>query len=146
MFTELLRERDSMPANAVWPQSINNTTATTGVVDMSLFHRVEFVGFIGAGTTGTVRAYLQESSNSNGVGATNIAGCIITNIVNTANQAFTLECSAMQLTKRYVVGVIEENQAIAKTVALFPIGTMARFKPANNSDVAAMAQRVVSSN
>lgn len=142
MFTELVRERDGLNAAAIYPASLNNTNLTTGALDMSKFARCCLFGLAGAGATASVRAYLQETANSNGAGAVNISGAIITNIVNTANQQFTVEVDATQLTKRYVVGVIEENSAIAKIVSGVLIGTDHRYGPANTSDSTSVNQRV----
>lgn len=146
IFTELAKEGISIPTNAVCSVTVNNTTAETGTVDMLNFNRVMALGILGGGTNATVRAYLQESANSNGVGGTNIAGAIITNIVNTANSMYTLEASAMQLTKRYVKCVVEENQAIAKVLSVVAFGLDPRFHPANGFDSNTVLQRVVSNN
>ncbi len=143
-FTETIREGVSIPGAPVYPISTNNATRTTGVVDMSKFNRVTFLGEIGAITAlSSVRGYLQESDYANGASATNISGAIVTNIVNTANSAFTIEVNSTQLTKRYVVGVIEENATLAATIGMYPLATQPRYHPSNSNDVNTVLQRVV---
>ncbi len=142
MYTELLKERDSIAGTPVYPQSLNGASGTTGTVDMSKFNRVQFIGGIGTKTNGcVVSCYLQETNNSDGSSATNIASVAITAITNTANNGFTLEVFAGQLTKRYVVGVINVATAAA-TVMLIPVATEARFQPCNNNDDATVVQRI----
>lgn len=138
MFTQTIKERDSFAGTPIVPQLLNSTV-TTGSIDSSVFNRLNFIGAIGTIGSGSVQCYLQESANSNMAGATNIANAAITNI-STPNTVFTIELQAMQLTQRYVAAVIIAANTV---VALFPQGTIGRFPPVNNNDVAAVNQRVV---
>lgn len=141
MFTQLLKERDSIAAQPVFPQSINGASGTTGAVDMSLFARCQFLGFVGSlGGSATVDCRLMETNEAGGGNATNIANASITQI-STANRAFTIEVQAMQMTKRYLVGVITVGVA-ASVVGLFPIATEGRYPPVTNNDNNTVAQRV----
>lgn len=126
MFTEKLSERDAMASSGIFPASTNGVTTTTGI-DMSKYHRAQFIGAVGTlGSSATIAARLVESDNSNMVGNTNISGASITTI-NTANRGFTLEVRADQMTKRYCGLVLTID--VASVVAVFPIGTVARHKP-----------------
>lgn len=142
MFTEQIKERDSFAGTPVFPASVNGAN-NTGTVDMSKFHRVFFLGSVGTlGGSATVDCKLQETNEVGGGNATDITNAAITQI-NTANSKFTLEIRADQVTKRYVRGVLTIGTA-ASVACLFPIGTVARYKPANGNDVdSANTQRVV---
>lgn len=140
MFTQLLKERDSIAALPVFPASMNGSQVT-GAVDASKFNRINFdvlVGTLGSG--GSIQAYLCESVNSNGTGLTNISGGAITNIA-TANCAATLEVSAMSLTKRYVYCGFIVN-VIASIFSCTPRGTEGRFPPVNSNDSVSVTQRL----
>lgn len=140
-FTELAAENSSFAANAVNYQSLNNANATTGVLDMSKFHRVEFILFVGAGT-GTVNVGIQQGNNSNGTGAANIANTFITNIANTPNSIATTEIGANQLTGRYVNAIVTENATLATNVLVLVRAFEPRFRPNPSTDVAAVKQRL----
>ena len=145
MFTQLLKERDSLP-KPIFPQSLNGTSATTGPLDMSLFSRCQLIGSVGAlGASGNTAAYLQESNEANGANATNVSGGAIVNIAS-SNGAFTIEVNATQLTKRYVQGVIGVSTT-ASLVCGFLVGTEGRYPPVNNNDNSTfVVQRIVTPN
>ena len=144
--TELVKEGVGIALPA-YPASLNNTNLVTGPIDMSKFYRCSMFGVVGTTTTSGVQAYLQESANQNMVGATNIAGAVITNINNTANQAFTIECNVSQLkaTSRYVAGTIAENLGHAGIMCAIMLGFGPRYHP-EGADDASVNQRVVSTN
>src|SRR5947209_12267700 len=95
MITEQLSQALSIAAAELDPVSQGAATVTTGGVDMSKFERVMFVVMVGAVTTGTVDAKLQESATSGGT-YTDISGASITQIT-TSNKIATLEIKATQL-------------------------------------------------
>ncbi len=139
--TELVRERDCIAA-FIPPQTINNATAYSQVIDMSLYNRVEATLSIGTGATGTINLAAYQSDNANGAGNTAITGAAITAIVNGTNQVATLEVQAPTLSKRYVVFAMIESQVIAKIAGVTVRGTDARYMPANTGDNTAVVQRV----
>src|SRR3954454_6551575 len=95
MITEQLSQALSIAAAELDPVSQAAATVTSGGVDMSKFERVMFVVMVGAVTTGTVDAKLQESATSGGT-YTDISGASITQIT-TSNKIATLEIKATQL-------------------------------------------------
>ena len=109
---------------------------------MSKFERVMFVVMVGAVTTGTVDAKLQESATSGGT-YTDISGASITQIT-TSNKIATLEIKATQLSagKQFVRLSLTVGTA-ATLIAVLPIAGEARQKPASAQDIAAVTQRKV---
>lgn len=141
MFTEQLKERDSIAGTPIHPASLNGAQ-NSGTVDMSKFNRVQFMGGVGTlGTNATIDARLEESDNSNGASGVNITGASITQI-NAANKHFTIEVRADQLSKRYVRCVVTVGVA-ASVITCYPIGTAARNKPATSNDDASVNERKV---
>lgn len=145
MFTELLKERDSI--NGTIPvQSLNGTYATSGAIDMSRGARCEIIGMLGTMVAGgNVTCILQETDNANGSSPTTIAmaGNTTGNMGSgSANTPFTLEINATQMTKRYLVFVLGEVSSKASIVGAVAVLTCARFGPINNCDIT-MASRTV---
>lgn len=145
--TELIQERESITPTTGVPvisQSLNNASASTGTVDMSKFNRVEFLGTVGALTSGAaITMYLQQTNNANGAGATNISGAAITSaLVNAANLMFSIEVNAWELSARYVLGVINEGAGKACTLSCIPRATDPRYAPQSNDNTAIAVQRV----
>src|SRR3954454_3309795 len=93
MITEQLSQALSIAAAVLNPVSQGAGTVTTGGVDMSKFERVMFVIMVGAVTTGTVDAKLQECTDTGGTGAADLTGASITQIT-TSNKIATLEIKA----------------------------------------------------
>ena len=141
MFTELVKERDALPATPVWPQTVSSAFATTGTIDMTNYARCEVRGVVGALGAATVTAWLQSSANSAGTSPTTVSGSTI-NAITTANKTFTIELQSSQLTERYLQGVISVASSTA-IVAITAMGTCARYSPANTADAASVAQRLV---
>lgn len=144
MYTELLKERDSIPALPVFPGSYNGANAASGFINMALFNRAEFFLMIGQQVAGAsvVNAWLVESNFANGASPTNIASCAITALASsTVNTVCSLEVTAQQITKQFV-GCVANIASFGTNIAILPVGTDARYKPANNNDVANVAQRV----
>lgn len=141
MFTELIKERDSIVAQ-IPVQSVNNASVFSTVVDMSKFNRVEALLQLGAGTTGTLNMAFYESDNANGAGNTLVTGAYLTPIVNGTNQVAGVEVKQATLTKRYVVVALIESQVIAKTAGVTVRGTEARYHPCTDNDVNTVVQRV----
>ena len=142
MITEQLSQALSIPATELDPVSQGAATVTTGGVDMSKFERVMFVVMVGAVTTGTVDAKLQESATSGGT-YTDIAGASITQIT-TSNKIATLEIKTTQLSagKQFVRLSLTVGTA-ATLIAVLPLAGEAHQKPASAQDIAAVAQRKV---
>lgn len=139
MFTEQMKEGLGLAGTPIHPRSANGAVST-GVVDMSKFNRVMFLGEIGTlGTDAVLQGYVQGTNESGGGNSVNISGLAITNI-NTANQAFTVECRSDQLTYRYIKMVLNVN--VASVVSCFPIVSHPRYHPSTGSDDASIAQRV----
>ena len=142
MITEQLSQALSIAATELDPVSQGAATVTSGGVDMSKFERVMFVVMVGAVTTGTVDAKLQESATSGGT-YTDISGASITQIT-TSNKIATLEIKATQLSagKQFVRLSLTVGTA-ATLIAVLPLAGEARQKPASAQDIAAVTQRKV---
>lgn len=136
MFTEALKERDSLNAAGIPPQSLNGTANSTAV-DMSLFNRVQFLVYTGVGAF-SVNAALQQGNNANGSDAAAITNGAAAS-VNSANAGFTLEIASNQLTGRYVRVQLVTIGAVL--VAAVPVATEPRYHPANSYDAAFVNQR-----
>lgn len=139
MFTQTIKERDSFAGTPIVPQLLNTAGQTVGSIDASKFNRINWILGVGTIGSGNVQMYAIESDNANMANATNITNAAITN-VTTANSVSTLELQAMQLTARYVSVVVVATNAV---VVVLPQGTVGRFPPVNNNDVATVIQRVV---
>jgi hypothetical protein len=149
VFTQTLYERDSLPIPVV-QQTLSNTTVSTAALDMSKFNRAAFIVAVGTGGPApVVRAWLGQTNNANGSSPTNFNNAsgvqkILTNTTFGAltNNVNTLECSALELTARYVVCTVQESAAIQTNICVVAIGTEARNNPANTNDSVQTGQRV----
>lgn len=140
MNQETITQRQAQ-INGVYPQSLNNSRASTGGVDMSLFHRAFFTLYIGAVTSGSISAWLQESADNNSWTSndtagdfSNSGGAQVSSTGNTTSSAIiTFEVRADQLTagKRYVRLQVKETAGSATIVSATAIGEEAGHKPAN---------------
>lgn len=145
MFTETLKERDALAA-APASKVAGTGAVNTGLVDMSLYHRVEFlVSLLSLAGDAQLDAKLQQGNESDGSDMADITGAAITQYdpagtATIVNKNFTIEIRADQLTKRYVRGVLTITTSNS-TAAMIPLGTEARHKPV--SDNASAIQRVV---
>lgn len=133
--TQTLKEGIAMPALSAGliPASVNGET-NSGTIDMKLNYRAMFAVQIGAGTANAV---IQQTNNSNGATATNVAG---TALVLTANTAGTAEVRADQITARYIkLNITTDAAAI---VGIMGFATPNRFN-AQGQDNASSNNRVV---
>jgi len=137
MFTAQLKELISLPAlsGGLIPASVNGQT-NTGTIDMSKFKRAMFLLQMGNGAT--ANAYLQQTANANGAGATNISGATLALI---SNEAGATEVRSDQLTLRYVKLNITTDAA--GIISAMGFGCEPRFAPANAYDNASIASRTV---
>ena len=140
-FTERLFERDSLNGTLINNLSVNGTLTNTGLTDMSRFNKYMCIVSV-AGAGGAVAAYLQQGNNANGSDQANIANAAAATM-NSANSVCTLEISSNQLTGRYVRTQL--NTSAAVIVSAVPIGTDARYAPANAYDSADVVQRFAAS-
>ena len=132
---------------AINPQTLNNSNATSGGVDMSLFKRAFFVVEIGTVTsTGSITAQLVESANANLSSATNLAGNNTSQTgLTTSNKQATFEARADQMTKRYLGIKLTELNSQNVVVAAVALGVDSIHKPGSaNNDASVVASNVVS--
>jgi hypothetical protein len=110
MMSEQITQRLAF-ANGVVPQTLNNATANTNAVDLSLAHRAFFALYIGAVTGGgSITATLQESPDNSAW--SNLSGSSVSQSgLTTSNKLTTFEVRADQLTKRYVRLQVQETGA-----------------------------------
>ncbi len=140
MYTQLLSERDSFAATPLYPASTNGQS-NTGAVDMSKFNRVVFKCLLGSVPGGAnVQLWLQQGNLSNGASGFNIAqvtggGNIATGLLTQGSAEVALEVAASQLATncRYVKCTVNVT-GIASLLSVTPVGTEARYGPANASD------------
>jgi hypothetical protein len=142
MYTERITERQAI-MNGVPPQSLNATRASTGGVDMTKCKRAFFTLYIGAVVSGSISAWLQESSDNfssdvpsndaaspfSGSGGANVS---ITS-QTTSNAIITFEVRADQLSpgKKFVRLQVKETAGNATSVCVVAIGEEAENKPAS---------------
>jgi hypothetical protein len=144
MYTETLTQRRLIP-NGIYPQSLNNSRASTAGVDMSKCTRAIFTLYIGAVTSGSISAWLQESSDnfssdvpSNDAASSfsNSGGSGLSSTGNTTTSAIlTFEVRADQLTsgKQYVRLQVKETAGSATIVCVVANGEEASNKPVGTS-------------
>jgi hypothetical protein len=145
MYTEQLTQRLGIYA-AINPQTLNNSNATTGGVDMSVFHRAGFLLEIGAVTGGgAITAQLVESNNANMSGATNLGGSNTSLAgLNTASKQYTFEARADQMSKRYLGLKVTETGSQNVVMCAAAFGDEAGHKPGNAAnDASVVTQQVV---
>jgi len=144
MFTEQLSQGLSIAATPIQPQTLNNTSASTGNggVDMQKFRRALFIVLTGSVTGGgSLSAKLQESTDGS-TSWTDISGAALT-AITASTKAATLELRADQMTKRYVRATLTETGSQNVVCACVALGGEAVEKPGNAQDVAAVTQRLV---
>src|SRR5437764_349899 len=144
MYTEQLSQALSVAAAAVSPQTLNNTSASTGNggVDMSKFRRALFVVAVGAvAGGGSLSAKLQESTSGTG-SWTDVAGAALT-ALTASNKVASLEVRADQVSKRYVRCTLTETGVQNVVCACVALGAEAVQKPASGGDDASVVQRLV---
>lgn len=130
--------------NGAIPQSLNNSRVSTGSVDMSKFERAIFTLYIGAITSGSISAWLQESADDSSWTANDTAGAFSgsggTNVSSTGNTTssaiVTFELKAKDLTdgKRYVRLQVKETAGSATIISVVAEGGEAHQKPASNAN------------
>jgi hypothetical protein len=146
MYTEQITQRLGIYA-AINPQTLNNSNATSGGVDMSLFHRALFIVEIGTVTGGgSITAQLVESVNANLSSATNLAGSNTSQSgLTTSNRQYTFEARADQMSKRYLGIKLTETGSQNVVVCAVAYGDEANHKPGNAvNDSSVATQNVVS--
>lgn len=147
MFTQQLKERDSLAA-APATKVAGTGAVNTGLVDMSRFHRVQFLVCLASlAGDATLDAKLQQGDQSDGSDMADISGAALTqyNPAGTAtitDKTFTLEVRADQLTKRYVRGVMTIGTSNS-TAAIIPLATHCRYGPASGFDHTSAIERIV---
>jgi hypothetical protein len=144
MYTEQLTQEVGIAA-AVNPQTLNNSNATSGAVDMQQFKRAFAIVEIGTVTsTGSITAQLVESVNANLSSPSNVvgSGATITGL-NASNKQATLEVRADQMTKRYLGVKLTEvsSQNVVCCAAIF--GVDAIHKPGNTFNDASVTNQSV---
>ena len=136
--TMLCRERDSLNAAAIPPSSLNGTY-NTGGIDMSVFERGQFFISWGDATGSTINAALYQGNSADGSGKVAVTNGLSSSY-NTLNGTMTMELRSDQMFARYLF-----CQVVVATVALLtsvtPVGTVARFRPANSFDNSKVATR-----
>lgn len=142
MYTEQLSQALSVAA-AVNPATLNNSTGTSGAVDMSKFQRVMAVVSIGA-NAGSVTAKFQSCATSGGSYADVTSGPTLT-AITAANKQGTLELRADQLAagQQFVKLLITEGNTQNAVCSGVVLGGEAEYKPAKAQDAATVVQRVV---
>jgi hypothetical protein len=139
MMTETITQRCAF-ANGIPPQTLNNASATTGAVDLSLAHRAFAALYLGALTGGaSVNARWQESPDNaawTDVAAdTSLANVSVTG-KTASNKLETFEIRADQLAagKRYVRLSVTETAGQNALVAALAWSDEGNHKPnsANN--------------
>jgi hypothetical protein len=140
MWTEQITQKLAI-SNGVVPQALNSSRASTAGVDMSASERAFFALYVGTVTSGSISAWLQESSdNFNSDVPTNDAASPFSNSggsntsitgVTTSNSIVTFEVRADQLTtgKRYVRLQVKETAGSATNVCVIAVGDDSHHKP-----------------
>jgi hypothetical protein len=156
MFTETITQREAIAAG-VPPQQLTSSRASTGGVDMQKSRRAFFVLYVGAVVSGSISAWLQESSdNFNTDVPTNDAASSFSNSggtnlsltgLQTSNRQYTFEVNQSQLTtgKRYVRLQVKETAGNATYVSVVAYGDEGQEKPnnKNNDPTTVLTQNVV---
>jgi hypothetical protein len=145
MYTEQITQAMGIAA-PVAPQVLNNSNATTGGIDMSLFRRAIFIAEVGAVTGGgSLTLQLVESVNANLSSPSNLAGNNVSQVTTTANKQITFEVRAGQMTKRYLGLKVTETGSQNVNVCLIAIGMECDHKPGSNqNDASVQTSNVVS--
>lgn len=137
MMTELIKERQSI--NQVTAIASVNGSTNSGVLDMQLFNRAQWI--VGIGSAGTGNCYLKQSANVNLVGGTNLQMSPQNAAALTANTFVTLEVRADELTARYLYVQIVTD--LASNIVAIGEGFDRRYDPANAADSASVLTRLV---
>ncbi len=156
MYTETVTHRQAI-SNGVPPQQLNGTRAFTNSIDMAKCHRAFFTIYIGTVTSGSISAWLQESSdnfvtdvpsNDTASACSMSSGNNVSSTGNTTtNSIITFEVRADQLTpgKRYTRLEVKEVNSSATYVTVIAVGEEGNHKPNNlNNGGAVVQQNVVS--
>ncbi len=141
MYTETLTQRQAI-ANGIPPQNLQSARVSTSGVDMEQSRRALFTLYIGAVTTGSISAWLQESSdNFNSDIPANDAASSFNGAASgksqtgmtTSSSIITFEVRAGQLTpgKRYVRLQIKETAGGSTPVCVTAVGDEGVHKPNN---------------
>src|SRR5262249_19550893 len=129
------------------PESISSARRSTDGVDMSKHQRAFFELYVGAVSSGSISAWLQESADNSSWTANDTAGdfsgstgvaATQTSITGqtTSSSIVTFEVRADQLTsgKRYCRLQVKETAGNSTPVCVFALGCDADFKPASASN------------
>jgi hypothetical protein len=130
--------------NGIFPQSLNNSRASTSSVDMSKFQRALFTLYVGAVTSGSISAWLQESADDSSWTANDTAGAFsgsggsgVSSTGNTTSSAilqFEVKSNDLTPGKRYVRLQVKETAGSATIVCVTAEGGEASSKPASLQD------------
>ena len=140
---ESMSQALALPVAARHAATIQNTTGDSGGLDMRKFRRAIFFCSVGTNaSSASVIFKLQESTDD--VTYTDVTGGA-TAAVTAANQQFTLEVRADQLTKRYVRCRCTESANQVCTMSIMALGCDAIAKPGGKgrTEAASVAERLV---
>ena len=141
MYTERMSQGLSLAATSVAPQSLNNSSATTGGVDMQKFRRVLFIVQTGTVTGGgSLSVQLQQSADGSS-SWTNITGTALTALTASSKIA-SVEMRADQMTNRYVRASLTETGSQNVLCSCSRWAARQWTSPAAQ-DVSAVVQRLV---
>ena len=125
--------------NGIYPQSLNSSRASTGSIDMKKSKRAFFTLYIGAVTSGSISAWLQESTDDSTWTANDTAGSFSgsdgTNVsktgMTTSSSIVNFEVRADQLSNgyRYVRLQVKETAGSATIVCVTAEGCRGDFSP-----------------
>lgn len=114
------------------PQTLDNASATSDWVDMSMYNRAVFAVCVGATDT-TVDAKLQSATASDGTGAADMTGKAVTQLTATDdNKQVVLEIRAEEMpadTSYCAVVVTAGDGTSGALVCAVGMGTVARYTP-----------------
>jgi hypothetical protein len=145
MYTEQVMQSAAIAA-PIAPQTLNNSNASTGGIDMSNSKRAFFVVEVGAvAGGGSLTMQLIEDTAANLGTATNLAGNNVSLVTTSANKQFTFEARSDQMTKKYLGLKITETGSQNVVVCAIAMGMEGDRKPNNlNNDASVKTQNVVS--
>jgi hypothetical protein len=130
--------------NGIAPVSLNSSRTQTSSVDMSRFERAIFTLYVGAVTSGSISAWLQESADDSSWTANDTAGAfsgsggtdVSVTGVTTSSAVVTFEIKAKDMTagKRYARLQVKETAGSATIVAAIAEGGEAHAEPASSQN------------
>lgn len=125
------------------PQTANNTTKTTGNVDLSKFHEAAFILLVGA-IDSTVDFKLQESADGSS-NWSDVSGKAITQLSGSDDSKqvlVNLKAEELAAGKRYVRGLVTLGNGTSQTICAVALGLKPHFGPAADDKAATLVQVV----